>query len=236
MRAVDIFALAMAVVIALLLLAVHRWSWLLWTSLLIAAFIALWTLLHMTLRRSSQVTARLATIAFLTVGLPSFGIWYWLNYPVSQKIMQTYFPSPYAPKSSPVPVARKFDATLGKAYYKCKFADVELTKEETEKYVADFKAYIEAWANAYGYKSPTVTTVLGGLRADVLPPHAWDDPSKRSFQIVRIGKELSGIYSADYMSPYSSALPMRLNSPLESSVHKVMEGLAKLEPGSCELQ
>jgi hypothetical protein len=234
-RAADVLSLGLGVLMTLVTLAMQPWTPQWWLLVIADAFVVVGASLHMMLGGGFQRIAKITSIALLAVGAPCFGAWYHLNYPASQKIVQVYFPSPVLSKPNQPPVVRKIDATLGKAYYKCKTKDAESTKEEAEKNAADFKAYIEAWANAYGYKPPTVSPVPGGLKAEILPP-TNADPFKRTFQVVKIGKQLFGIYSADYTSPYYSASAMVQNSPLESSVHNVIEGLAKLEPGSCELQ
>src|ERR1700730_849509 len=46
MRPVDVFAIAAAIVIALLSLIVEPWSGLWWIALLAATFVALWAFLH----------------------------------------------------------------------------------------------------------------------------------------------------------------------------------------------
>lgn len=239
MRPVDVFAIAVAVVIALLSLIVEPWSAPWWAALLTASFIAVWALLHMLLGRGGQRTVKLTAILFLVVGIPAFGAWFWHRYPESAKIMQAYFPAAGTapkPNPAPTPVTRKINATLGKAYYKCKTKDIERTKAEAEKFEADFKTYIEAWANFYGFKPPTVSQVPSGLKAEIPPVGNATEPSKRAFQIVKIGKELFGIYTADYSYYPNSSIPLQANSAVESQVHKAIEGLAQVEPGDCELQ
>jgi hypothetical protein len=190
----------------------------------------------MMLGRGGQRTVKLTAMIFLAVGIPAFGSWYWHRYPESGKIMQAYFPAPHPttkPTPTPTPVAKKVEATVGKAYYKCKTSDAERTKDEADKYAADFKTYIDAWANLNGFGAPTISTVPGGLKAEVPSP---GEPTRRVFQIVKVGKELFGIYTANYSYyPYGSPA-LTPNSPLENFVHKAIEGLAKVETGDCELQ
>jgi hypothetical protein len=190
MRPIDVFAIAAAIVIALLSLIVAPWSGPWWIALLAATFVALWALLHILLGGSAKRIVRLTAILFLAVGIPSFGTWFYLRYPASLKIMQAWFPPLFTPTTKAalaptLPPARKIDATWGKAYYKCKTNEIEPTKGEIEKNASDFKTYIEAWANAYGYKTPVVTAVAGGNKAELTPLGAGADPSKRTLQIVK---------------------------------------------------
>jgi hypothetical protein len=69
-----------------------------------------------------------------------------------------------------------------------------------------------------------------------MPATPGTEPYRRAFQIVKIGKELIGIYSADYTFLVYKTLPMTPDSPLEVGVRKTIEDMTKLEPGDCILQ
>jgi hypothetical protein len=186
---------------ALITLAMQAWSPQWWGGLIATIFIIVATAIHMVSGASAKRVTRITTVLFLAIGGPWFGYWYYSNYPASSKIMQAWFPVPVSPTKVATPInaiPRKTEATLSKAYYKCK-NNGDLTPEDAAKNASEFKAYIEAYAAAYGYKSPIVATIAGGNKAELIPLIANTDPSKRTFQVVRIGKELIGVYSADYL-------------------------------------
>lgn len=179
---------------------------------------------------------RLTVYGFLFAATLVGAGWFYLQFPKSLELARTWFPPLMVPKSPSAPLTpKKLGATVGKAYYKCKADGASPTPEQAAKEKADFQSYIAAWANLYGFKPPQLSEVPGGYKAELVP-NVSSDPSKRTFQIVRVGKELMGFYSADYSFSITSNEPMPPNSPLESYIHKVIEGLAKVEPGGCELQ
>jgi hypothetical protein len=239
-RVADVFLLATATLFGLLMLALQAWTPMWWAGLLATTFTIVAAVLHMTLGGSAKRIVNLTLLAFLIIGGPWFGYWYWSNYPASFTIMQTRFPALYAAPKIPIPPAalppKKLEATAGRANYKCKTDGTTPTPEQAAKDKADFQSYIAAWANFHGFKAPLLSEVPGGLKAEVPSLTAYSEPSKRTFQIVKIGKELFGTYSADYVNYNTAATPMTPNSPLESQVHKAIEGLAKVETGDCELQ
>jgi hypothetical protein len=239
MRPVDILGLAAAIVISLLMLIVEPWSGPWWIGLLAASFVALSAVLHIALGGNARRIARISAGAFILIGGPIFGLWYWWNYPASLSLVQARFPVLYAPppiKTPPVPLVPKtLEATVGKAYYKCRTNGASPTPEQAAKEKTDFQLYITAWANLYGFKPPQLTEVPGGYKAELVP-NSFSEPMKRTFQIVRVGKELIGFYSADYMYPTTGNEPLTPNSPLEAYIRKPIEDLAKVEPGECKLQ
>jgi hypothetical protein len=228
MRPVDIFAIAVAVVIALLSLIIEPWSGPWWAALLTACFIALWTLLHMLLGRSAQRTVKLTAILFLAIGTPSLGGWYWRNYPASAHVMQAYFPSPLVtpkPPAAAVPAPtppRKTSTSRLKAYYDCKNKEGELDKAAIERNSAHVKSFIEPYAEAYEFKPPTITAVPGGDKVELIPLKnpPVDVPTKRIYQIVRVGKELTGIYTAEYLITAYGQVPLVPNSAAETTIRK----------------
>ena len=243
MRPVDVFAIAAAIVIALLSLIVEPWSGLWWIALLAATFVALWAFLHIASGGGARWIVKLTAIVFLAIGGPSFGYWYWSNYPASFKIMQARFPALNIPPSKPVPsivnsAPRTVTAIFSKAYYNCKTKESVLDKAAIEKNSASFKAYIEPYAEDYGYKPPTITVVPGGDKVELVPLKnpPVNVPTKRIFQIVRVGKELTGVYSAEYLISTYGDYPLVPNSGAEATIRKIVAGLAGIEPGDCELQ
>ena len=243
MRPIDVFAIAAAIVIALLSLVVEPWSGQWWIALLTASFVALWTFLHIVLGGGARWIVKLTAIVFLVIAGPWFGYWYWSNYPTSLKLVQARFPALYIsqPKAaSPTinSVPRTVTATLAKAYYNCKTKEGHLDQAAIETNSAAFKSYIEPYAEAYGYKPPTITVVAGGDKVDLVPINnpPVNTPTKRTFQIVKVGKELTGVYSAQFLISAYGDYPLVLNSGVGTTICKVIAGLAGVEPVDCELQ
>jgi hypothetical protein len=245
MRPVDIFAIAAAIVIALLSLIVEPWSGPWWTALISAGFIAVAALLHMTLGGNANRIVKLTTIVFLLVGGPSFAYWYWSHYPASAKIMTAWFPPPTAvappPKITPAPQApaRTTEATAERAIYKCKRPEAIDQKTADARFV-EFKKYIEVYADTFGYASK-VSAVPGGSKAELTPATALGQKNlgsalKVTFEVRTIGKDLLGIYTAEYPPTLWAGYLLPQGSDPEKRIRKRIEDLVGAEQGGCELQ
>jgi hypothetical protein len=104
-----------------------------------------------TMERKAKFTVAGCLAVMLAVG----GGWFYAQYPTSLNTMRGWFLPLTAPPKlppTPPPTPRKVDGTLSASYYKCKDRQMPVSAEE-------FKAYFEAYANAYGYKTPVVSTV-----------------------------------------------------------------------------
>jgi hypothetical protein len=116
-----------------------------------------------------------------------------------------------------------------------------LTQKKRKKTAQLFKTYMSQYAQAYEFRL-TAAPVSGGDQANLVPINPIPNlsyPDSRSFQLLWIGKELSGIYSARYTASSYQQTPMPLGSKFESGIRKVFEDLATAEGLSevkCELQ
>jgi hypothetical protein len=190
-----------------------------------------------TMQRKAKFTA----VGFLAIAMTVWGGWFYANYPASYKIMQTWFPAltiPSKPPSSVPPAPRNITSTFSKAYYNCKKKEGELDSAAIEKRSAAFKSFIEPYAEAYDFKPPTIAVVPGGDKVELVPLRnpPVNVPTKQVFQIVRVGKELTGVYSAQYLISVYGDYPLIPNSGVEARIRKIVAGLANVEPGDCELQ
>jgi hypothetical protein len=144
------------------------------------------------------------------------------------------------PAPSQPPTPKRTESTWASAYYKCKNKGIlALDNAAVERNSADFRAYIGSYAAAYNYKPVIVSLVPGGDKAELFPLKSDSySTNKRTFQIIRVGRELTGVYSAEfnYNSEIYSHYLLISDSPMEVGIRKVIEALAKVEPGDCELQ
>lgn len=243
-RVVDVFLLGVATLLTLLMLALQAWTPQWWGALLATAFIVVATALHMTLGGSAKRIVRLTLIAFLIFGGPWFGYWYYSNFPASSKIMQAWFPAPTVarPKAAvatPIAPKRKTEATAERAIYKCRKAEVT-DKKIIDANSAEFKKYIEVYADTFGYTAK-VSDVPGGNKAELTPSTVLGHKNmgnalKITFEVRKIGKDLLGIYTAEFPQTIWSGYLLDQDSDLEKRIRKRIEDLVGVEPGDCELQ
>jgi hypothetical protein len=59
---------------------------------------------------------------------------------------------------------------------------------------------------------------------------------KVTFELRKIGRELLGIYSAEFSPNVWAGYRLEPDSDLEKRIHKRIEDLVGVEPGDCELQ
>lgn len=129
------------------------------------------------------------------------------------------------------------------ATYFCK-SDA-LTQKKPDKNSENFKKYIGVYADTFGFKANTLK-VQGGDKAELIPDErsfylkSSTYPRKIVFDIRRIGKNLAGVFTAEYLDSliiqYLARKSLVPDSLQERSIRKVIEDLADVKKGDCELQ
>jgi hypothetical protein len=191
----------------------------------------------------------LAVIGLLLIFAAEGGFLYWHFHGQSKAVEvggdkpvpPTVQPSASSPP--PVPQPRKADSTQSLAIYKCKNVG-NPDRKTLEKNSADFKKYIEIYADTFGYKA-NILKVPGGDKAELTPAGPTGQKNMGSvtkiiFDVRRIGKDLIGIFSAEFednlLSHVYAAQPLIPDSSSEIRIRKRIEDLAAVEKGDCELQ
>jgi hypothetical protein len=148
-----------------------------------------------------------------------------------------------APAPSPSPQDRKVEATQSEAIYKCKTVG-NPDRKTLEKNSADFKKYMEVYADTFGYKA-NILKVPGGDKAELTAGTPYGkknmgSTTKASFEVRRIGKDLVGMFTVEFEDTFFgriyAAEPLVPDSPAEIRIRKRIEDLAGVEKGDCELQ
>jgi hypothetical protein len=154
-------------------------------------------------------------------------------------------PAPVAPAPAPVvtsqpsPPPRTTEATSERAIYKCKRPAIADRITEDTRFV-EFKKYIEAFADTFGYASK-VTSVPGGRKAELTPQTDLGQKNmgsalKVTLEVRTIGKDLLGIYTAEFPANVWAGYLLQQDSIPEMRIRKRIEDLVGVEPGGCELQ
>lgn len=133
-------------------------------------------------------------------------------------------------------------STYMQMYYRCKTAS--LTQRDMEKLSANFKRYMAVTAETFGYKANFVQ-VMDGDKVVLTP----DTPHRKrrlwflntmSFEIRRIGKTLVGVSTRDFIDnfviQYFASLRIPPTNPIQIETKGVIEELAGVKKGDCELQ
>jgi hypothetical protein len=160
----------------------------------------------------------------------------------ASKVAQMAPPKPTATPAPPSQ-ARKVEATKSEAIYKCKTVGSP-DRKTMEKNSAEFKKYIEVYADTFGYKA-NILKVPGGDKAELtagtpIGKKNMGSATKMSLEVRRIGKDLIGMltveFGDDFFGRIYAAQPLVPDSPVEIRVRKRIEDLAGVEKGDCELQ
>lgn len=154
-----------------------------------------------------------------------------------------YFPAAQvvaAPKPIPNPSPlRATEATAERAIYRCKRSASSDQKTEDARLI-EFKRYIEAYADTFGYASK-VMAVPGGRKAELTPmtvlaQRNMGNALKVTLEVRMIGKDLLGVYTAEYPANVWAGYLLPEGSETEKRIRKRIEDLVGAEPGDCELQ
>jgi hypothetical protein len=150
-------------------------------------------------------------------------------------------PSVTAPPT-PSP-AKIITSTSLLAGYRCKTDGVVPTQKKIDKTAENFKKYIERYADTFGFKA-SVLKVEGGNKAELIPSWPMYEkrisvPRKITFDIRRIGKNLVGVYTGEFIDnwlvQYFARKPLVPDSKQETALLSLVEDLAEVNKGDCEL-
>jgi hypothetical protein len=112
-------------------------------------------------------------------------------------------------------------------------------KTHDAKY-AEFKKYIEIYADTNGY-APKISLVPGGYKAELtaatpLGYKNMGNATKMTLEVRTLGKELLGIFSAEYSATVWLGYRLLQYTIPEMKIRKRIEDLVGADPGGCELQ
>jgi hypothetical protein len=130
------------------------------------------------------------------------------------------------------------------AGYQCKTDGIVPTQKKMDKTAENFKKYIERYAGIFGFKA-TIQRVEGGNKAELIPDlsiylHTRETfPRKITLDIRRIGKNIVGVYSGEFIDnwliQYFVRKPLVPDSRQETDLRSLIEDLAEVNKGDCEL-
>jgi hypothetical protein len=154
-------------------------------------------------------------------------------------------PKPYLPPTPPQPPppeVPRTTSTNARAIYKCTRVDVTDPKI-IAKNKADLKHKLAVYADTFGL-SINVLDVLGGIKIEIIPATSAGQQSlgsltKITYEIRKIGKELLGIYTGEFvpgLAQMLSSLSLESGSENEKSIRQNIEGFAEVKMGDCKLQ
>jgi hypothetical protein len=165
-----------------------------------------------------------------------WGMYFCLAYsPPARALVSTSTPAP-----KPIlPPPRVTQATPERAIYKCKRSPDTEAKTEDARF-AEFKKYIEVYSDMNGYAAK-VTVVPGGRKAELTPATPFGAKNmgnalKMSVEVRTIGKDLLGIFTAEYSANVWAGYLLPEGSETETRIRKRIEDLVGANPGDCELQ
>ena len=146
-------------------------------------------------------------------------------------------PKPVAPAISSPP-ARSTMSTMERVIYQCHRLATDQKTEEAR--LVEFRKYIEAYADTNGYAFK-VNAVPGGRKAELtaatpLGQKNMGNAVKMTFEVRTIGKDLLGIFMAEYQASIWANYRLPEGSDTEKTLRKRIEDLVDVEPGACQLQ
>jgi hypothetical protein len=250
MRPVDIFAIAVAIVIALLSLVVQPWSLPWWSALIAASFVAVGASLHIFVGGGASRITKLTTTLFLVVGIPSFGYWYYSRYPLSLAIMRDVFPLAFSVSPVKQPLTTLPGQMLSRSDRFIFSCDVPLPDKETAEKFSQMKNELtqsyQIWGDITGI-SFTVSDIRGGLKIDV---EATTEEAKRrlftagsggltklAIEIRRLGQKEFVTVKADMpesLRIFSLMIPQP-QAQETITLQKKIENMLGVPDGKCQL-
>jgi hypothetical protein len=198
------------------------------------------------IRTPTETTLRRAF--YSGCALTALAVWYTAGVPMEWLVLVASNPggvsrsiSGETPKnaSPPAPPPRVTEATPERAVYKCKRSESSAQKTDDARY-AEFKKYIEVYADTNGFAAK-VTSVPGGFKAELtaatpLGQKSMGSATKMTLEVRTLGKELLGIFSAEYPATLWFGYLLPSSSGPEIKIRKRIEDLVGADPGGCELQ
>jgi hypothetical protein len=228
---VCMFATIVLTVVAVM---VHDFRWILGLAWPFAAA-AIWEFSRLYFSRRTIIIAVTSVFSMASAALLG---WLYLALAPSEVLPPPPPPPPPSKETKPGSVV---SSTFGWTEYKCKWDGVMPDQKAQDRNTAAFRRYISILAETMG-GNVAFPKILGGDKAEITPKpgdNRWGNYSKLSFEIRRLGKDLLGIFAAEFVNdPFKviSNQVMQPDSDFESRIRKRIEDVAGVRKGECELQ